>query len=287
MDDGADEGGPVGIGEGLRGTEDGDAALLLPVAPAIAAAGRGERGGAGAEVLGLLVQGGLVVLELYDQVASGRAGGFECALWQCKASSVTSCPVRPSSASSAWAAGISLDFSSMSRCASTSAVSVANTPSSWAAARSRNPSKLPRRVLPSIARLPLPGLAQAACSRLAATEGGLHRAAFQALQDVADRSVRRGAPPGQPEHLVQPMAVHIDEGGDAAIRVAAADDGQDREQQHIRQPVDLAFCPAVIRHLLQQAQQRRERGHGNLHLGCRPMSQTSAGPGIWRVLEVR
>ena len=33
---------------------------------------------------------------------------------------------------------------------STSAVSVANTPSSWAAARSRKPSKLPRRVLGTI-----------------------------------------------------------------------------------------------------------------------------------------
>jgi len=75
----------------------------------------------------------------------------------------------------------------MSLCASTSAVSVAKTPSSCAAVRSRNWSKLPRRVLPSIAELVPPGLvpsglvpsglvppglvppglAQAACNRLA------------------------------------------------------------------------------------------------------------------------
>ena len=37
-DDGADEGGPLGVGEGAGGIEDGDAALLLSVTPAIAAA---------------------------------------------------------------------------------------------------------------------------------------------------------------------------------------------------------------------------------------------------------
>src|SRR4051794_29188406 len=50
-DHGADEGRPLGVGEGAGGMEDDDAALLLSVTPAIAAAGRGERGGAGAEVL--------------------------------------------------------------------------------------------------------------------------------------------------------------------------------------------------------------------------------------------
>ncbi len=42
-DYGTDEGRPLGAGEGAGGIEDGDAALLLPVTPAIAAAGRGER----------------------------------------------------------------------------------------------------------------------------------------------------------------------------------------------------------------------------------------------------
>jgi hypothetical protein len=64
VDHGADEGRPLGVGEGGGGIEDGDAAFLLSIAPTIAAAGRGKRGGAGAEVLGLLMQGRLVVLEL-------------------------------------------------------------------------------------------------------------------------------------------------------------------------------------------------------------------------------
>src|SRR5215210_8189063 len=86
-DDGADEGGPLGAGEGVGGIKDGDAALLLPITPAIAAADVGKRCGAGAEVLRVLVQGWLVVLELYDQLALGISAGFECLLWQCRASS--------------------------------------------------------------------------------------------------------------------------------------------------------------------------------------------------------
>jgi hypothetical protein len=77
-DDGAEEVGPFGVGEGLGGVEDADAALLLAVAPAIAAADVGERRGGGAEVLRLLMQGRLVVLELDDQVEPGISGGLEC-----------------------------------------------------------------------------------------------------------------------------------------------------------------------------------------------------------------
>src|SRR5215204_1787925 len=88
-DDGADEGGPLGIGEGVGGVKDGDAALLLPITPAIAAADVGERCSTGAEILRLLVRGWLVVLELYDRVDLGICAGFECLLWQCRASSVT------------------------------------------------------------------------------------------------------------------------------------------------------------------------------------------------------
>jgi hypothetical protein len=96
-----DKGRPLGVGEGGSGIEDGDAALLLAVAPPITATGCGKRGGAGAEVLGLLMQGGLVVLDLYDQVGSGLCGEIEGFLWQCRASSVTRWPAKPSSASNA------------------------------------------------------------------------------------------------------------------------------------------------------------------------------------------
>ena len=128
------------------------------------------------------MQGWLVVLELYDQVDLGTDAGFECLLWQCRASSVTRWPTRPSWPSSAWAAGISLDLSSMSLCGSTSAVSVAKTPSTCAAARSRNWSKLPRSVLPSIARLAALGLAQSRLQQAGmAAEDGLEGAAVEAL----------------------------------------------------------------------------------------------------------
>ena len=100
-DHGTDKGRPLGVGEGGGSIEDGDAALFLPIASAITACGRRERGGAGAEVLGLLMQGGLVVLELYDQIGSGLGGEVEGFRWQCRASSVTSRPAKPSSASSA------------------------------------------------------------------------------------------------------------------------------------------------------------------------------------------
>ena len=79
-DDGTDERGPLGVGKGTGGIEDSDAALLLPITPAIAAADVGERCGAGAAVLRLLMQGWLVVLELYDQVDPGIGAGFECFL---------------------------------------------------------------------------------------------------------------------------------------------------------------------------------------------------------------
>ena len=49
-DDSADERGPLGVGEGVGGVEDGDAAFLLPITPAIVAAGVRERCSAGAEM---------------------------------------------------------------------------------------------------------------------------------------------------------------------------------------------------------------------------------------------
>ena len=88
-DDGADQGGPLGADDGGGRIEDRDAALLLPVAPLIAAADVRERHGTGAEGLRLLMQGELVVLDLYDQVEPGISSYLEGFLWQCRASSVT------------------------------------------------------------------------------------------------------------------------------------------------------------------------------------------------------
>ncbi len=105
-----------------------------------------------------------------------------------------------------------------------------------------------------------------------AAERSLHRGRIEALQDVADGGVGRRSAPLEAEDRVQPLAVHVDEGDDAAIRVAAADDGQDGEQQHVGQFVHLALRAARIGNLLQDVQQRRERGHGNLRSGDRQVS---------------
>jgi len=50
-----------------------------------------------------------------------------------------------------------------------------------------------------------------------AAEDGLQRAAVEALQDVADRGMRRRASPPQAKGPVQALAVLVDEGGDAAV----------------------------------------------------------------------
>ena len=89
-----------------------------------------------------------------------------------------------------------------------------------------------------------------------AAEDRLHRSRIKPLEDVADGRVRRRATPFQRKDGVQPVTMDVDEGDDAAIRIAAADDGQDGEQQHVRQLVELSFRPARIRNLRQHVQQR-------------------------------
>src|SRR6202035_474492 len=74
----------------------------------------GQRLGLFANNLDAAAQGRLVVLQLNDQVRLRRGGRFESFFWQCMASSVTIWPATSSSSNSFWAAGISLDFSSIS-----------------------------------------------------------------------------------------------------------------------------------------------------------------------------
>jgi hypothetical protein len=66
-----------------------------------------------------------------------------------------------------------------------------------------------------------------------AAKGRLHPGRIEPLEDVADSGVRGRALPLQVEDRIQPAAVDGDEGDDAAIRVAAAHDGKDGEQQHV------------------------------------------------------
>ena len=77
-----------------------------------------------------------------------------------------------------------------------------------------------------------------------AAEGRFHPGRVEPLEDVADGSVRRRAAPVQAEGRVQPAAMDVDEGDDAAIRVAAGYDGKDGEQQHMEQLVELPLRPA-------------------------------------------
>src|SRR4051794_30834392 len=114
-DDGGDMVLPAGVGQAACGMEHGDGAAFVAVASAIAAAGRPERRRGRADLLDLLVQGRLVVLDLHDQSDVGCCGDLEMFFWQCSASRVTIAPWgTPSSASSACAAGISLDLPSTS-----------------------------------------------------------------------------------------------------------------------------------------------------------------------------
>ncbi len=52
---------------------------------------------------------------------------------------------------------------------------------------------------------------------------------IETLEDVTDRGVRGCAAPFQTKGRVQLAAMHLDEGDDATIGVAAGDDGQDGE----------------------------------------------------------
>jgi hypothetical protein len=89
-----------------------------------------------------------------------------------------------------------------------------------------------------------------------AAEDRLHRGRIEPLQDVTDGSVRGRPTPLQREGGLQPLTMDVDESDDAAIRVAAGHDGEDGEQQHIRQLVELALRPARIRDVCQHIQQR-------------------------------
>jgi len=85
-------------------------------------------------------------------------------------------------------------------------------------------------------------------------EGRLYRSRIEPLEDVADRRVGGRPAPPQPERGIEPVAMDVDEGDDATIRVAAAHDGQDGEQEHIRQRIELPLRSARIGDVCQQVQ---------------------------------
>ena len=126
LNDGGDMGLPVGAGERAGRVEDGDNAGFVAIAAAVAGPEDVVWGAGCGDMVDRLFQRRLIVLDLDDEADVARLGDGERFFWQCRASRVTSVSsAMSSSASSAWAAGISLDFSAISTWASTSLVSVA------------------------------------------------------------------------------------------------------------------------------------------------------------------
>ena len=117
---------PFGAGEFFGRIEDRDGAPFVAIAAPGTTADRIDWGRCRGDLLELLVQCRLIVLDLDDQRNIGLGRDLEGFFWQCRASMVTIAPsASPSSVSNFCAAGISFDFSGISICASTSAVSVA------------------------------------------------------------------------------------------------------------------------------------------------------------------
>ena len=115
LNDGCDMRMPVGIGERAGGVEDGDDAGFVAIAAAVAGPDDVVWAARSGDMVDRLLQRRLIVLDLDDEVDVARLGDVEGFFWQCRASRVTIVSLAmPSSASSAWAAGISLDFSPIS-----------------------------------------------------------------------------------------------------------------------------------------------------------------------------
>ena len=126
LNDGCDMRMPVGIGERAGGVEDGDDAGFVAIAAAVAGPDDVVWAARSGDMVDRLFQRRLIVLDLDDEADVAGLGDVDRFFWQCRASRVTIVSsAMPSSASNAWAAGISLDFSPMSTWASTSLVSVA------------------------------------------------------------------------------------------------------------------------------------------------------------------
>src|SRR5208282_2043240 len=150
-DDTLDQGLPFGVGHRAGRAEYVNRPGLMAIARG------GDRGVAaggvlrGADDFGILHQSGLIVLQLDNRLRLGLRGSLEGFFWQCNASRVMVVRATSSSPSNCCAAGISLDFSSMSICARTRPALVSNACSNWTALRSVKLSKLRLSTLPSSA----------------------------------------------------------------------------------------------------------------------------------------
>src|SRR4051794_35384948 len=181
-----------------------------------------------------------------------------------------------------------------------SAASLANAPSTWAAARSPRWSKLPRSVLPSSATTRRPGAAGASSScwawRRKAASSSAGSSACRRARSVSTAGARRerapkgtfsrprctptkrrmgrggggagpprrGAAEAGAEGHVQPLAMHADEQADAAVGGGAGQHRQDAEQQQVGEAVALPLAAAArVGDPVQGGEQAGERHHGS------------------------
>ena len=100
-----------------------------------------------------------------------------------------------------------------------------------------------------------------------------HRSSVKLPQDSADRRVGRCSSPLQAERVAQPGEVNIDEAVDCPVGIGASDNRQDREQQDVRQPIQLALGPPGVLDLGQYGDKRSERRHGNPPAAVKVASQ--------------
>ena len=193
------------------------------------------------------MQGRLVVLDLDDQRDAGLCGDLEMFFWQCSASSVTMAPAgTPSSRQQRLRrrdlVGLLGD------------VDMGEHEGGVGGERAQH-----------LGRGTVVEVVEAAAQRLAiqrdaalsgrcagglqqrgmAAEDRLHRGRIEPLEDVADGGVRGRAAPLQTEGGVQPAAVDIDEGDDAAIRVATGDDGENGEQAPLCHQAQPTACTSI------------------------------------------
>ena len=156
---------------------------------------------------------------------------MQCAIWN----SPTNC----------CAAGISLDFSSMSICA-------------------RNQAKFGTEGVQQLGCLAVSEIVETSPGHLSIKLNGVSRRVGRIVQkargiaaeylpdalriktlvDVANGGMGRRALPAQTECRVQPAAVHRDESFERAIGIAPADHGEDREQQDVGQLIQYSFPSA-------------------------------------------
>jgi len=108
-----------------------------------------------------------------------------------------------------------------------------------------------------------------------AAESRLDRGGVKLPQNPADRRVGWRSLPFHPECIPQLSQVNIDEAVDRPIGISTGNDCQDREQNHMGQPVEFALRSSWIFDLGQQGNKWRKRPHGNpIHnKGCQPDSQ--------------